>query len=199
MQREEYLVKQCKRQKGKAQKEVYEVYSPFLRGICLRYTVDASEAEDILQEGFIKIFTKIESFRWNGTGSFKFWMQRVIVNTAINHYREQKKSIVQTGIDENTNCDTSDDEQEVAVDSFEFIRQSDLTKEELLECLNAVPDDFRIVFNLYVIEGMRHKEISTSLAIEERTSRSRLSRARKILQDEIKQLCIQKMKLEVHR
>jgi len=140
------IVEQCKSQDRKAQKELYDVYSPVLLGICIRYSKSKTDAEDILQEGFIKIFTKINNFK--GNGSFEGWMRRIIVNTAISHYHKNKKH--------NDIYDITEI-KETDVEGYQY-NSEEYTKDELLSVINSLPEGYKMVFNLYAIEGYKHKE-----------------------------------------
>jgi len=176
------IVEKCKTYDKKAQKELYDVYSPVLFGVCLRYSSSHTDAEDILQEGFVKVFTKINNF--SGKGSFEGWMRRVVVNTAISHYHKNKKHKEVYDIDEIQETD-------IEGSNFDTV---DFTKEELFSVINRLPEGSRIVFNMYAIEGFRHKEIAKKLNISENTSKSQYSRAR----DKIKKMLetISKYKIE---
>ncbi len=177
MQSEDELIKGCIRKNRHAQKKLYTKYSVKLMGICLRYTRNKTEAEDLLQEVFIKIFKQIKKFK--GTGSFEGWLSRIAVNTAITHYHKNK-SHKDTG-----NVEDYDDQL------FDYEKVTDkLSANELLEVVNRLPDIYKIVFNLYAIEGYTHKEIAEQLKISEGTSKSQLSRARKILQNMLIELKI---------
>lgn len=140
----------------------------------MRYASSTFEAEDMLQAGFIKAFTNLGSYR--GEGSFEGWIRRVIVNTAIETYRRNRRSGQQVELDE-----VYDDAQQTfAMDNLEC--------EDLLRLIQALPDGYRVVFNMYAVEGFSHKEIAESLQISESASKSQLSRARGWLKQRIKQL-----------
>ena len=142
-------------------------------GICLRYTKDYSAAEDVLQEGFIKIFSNISSYK--GTGSFEGWIRRVIINTALERFRKQFQMYPITEINES--------ELGLKYDNI----LSDLRAADLLNLIKDLPPAYRMVFNLYAIDGYSHKEIGDMLNISTGTSKSNLSRARKILQSKIEE------------
>ena len=171
----EELVLGCQKDERKAQKELYDKYAPLLLGICIRYAKDSSEAEDVLQEGFIKIFDKIKSY--NNDGSFEGWMRRLMVNTAISNYRKNLKRYYKVDIDEPFVKGISQD-----------WTKCDYTKGELLGVISTLPEGYKMVFNLYAIEGYKHKEISGILGISENTSKSQLSKARKYLKNEMEKL-----------
>ncbi|MFO7790730.1 MAG: RNA polymerase sigma factor [Bacteroidota bacterium] len=159
----------------KPQKALYDMYSPILYGMALRYASHASEAEDMLQEAFISIFQNIRQYK--GTGSFEGWMKRILINAAIGYIRKYKKQ----------QFDDFDDVQETKMKNFDF-SEADFTREELLYVINTLPEGFRLIFNLYAIEGYKHKEIAEMLGIHIGTSKSQYSRARKMLKDKLEQL-----------
>lgn len=170
----ENIVIGCQHQEAKAQKELYDLFGSKMFGICLRYAGNQNDAQDILQEGFLKIFEKIHQFGFKG--SFEGWMRRIFVNTALEKFRGQYKVInIQDGF-----RDTADE-------GYEHITSS-ITVKELTELIQHLSPKYRTVFNLYAIEGYSHKEISKMLNISEGTSKSNLSRARVILQEKIRQL-----------
>lgn len=176
------IIKKCKAYDKKAQKELYDVYSPVLFGICVRYSNSKADAEDILQEGFIKVFTKINDY--SGKGSFEGWMKRVVVNTAISHYHKNKKHKEVYDIDEIKETDV----EGLSFDSADF------TKDELFSVINKLPEGYKIVFNLYAIEGFKHKEIAIKLNISENTSKSQYSRAKEKLKTMLEEISKQKIK-----
>lgn len=167
------LVKQCKNGSHKAFDDLYAKYSPVLFGICLRYARDYSSAEDILQEAFITIINKIEGYRFEG--SFEGWLKRVTVNTAINYIRKQSRQNL-FRIDDESYHDPPSQEADVV---------SSLSEKELMQHIQALPDGYRTVFNMFVIEGYKHTEIAEILGVTESTSRTQLAKARRTLQNEL--------------
>ncbi|MBN1338479.1 MAG: sigma-70 family RNA polymerase sigma factor [Bacteroidales bacterium] len=170
--KEEDIIAGCIKKKRKAQKALYEKYHRAMAGICLRYCNHKDEAEDVLTDGFYNVFTKIETFA--GKGSFTAWMKRVFVNTAIDNYRKNLKHYHHLEIGE-VKDNLSEDEdipQNVAV-------------EELMKTVNSLPPGYRMVFNLYAIEGYSHKEIGEMLGVSENTSKTQLMKARKWLQKQL--------------
>ncbi len=159
-----------------AQKQLYDQYAPKLFGIALRYAGSKEEAEDILQDAFVKIFRYIKSFE--NRGSFEGWLRKIVVNTAIGNYRRELRHKYQ--------------------DDFDDIRESDIlnysehdpdfTMDEILKAVQSLPKGYRTVFNLYAIEGYKHKEIAKILGIDESTSKSQYHRARKLLQKKLLEL-----------
>lgn len=169
-----------KRQR-KAQKELYQRYAPLMRAICMRYTHDFQEAEDMVQEGFIKVFTKIDQYA--GTGSFEGWLKRVFVNTTINHIKKNKNLFFHYDISEiNYSADGNTDSDEDYFSTKTNILDVDFSEEEILKIINRLPDGYRLVFNLFAVEQMNHKEIAEMLNISVSTSKSQLFRARKAIQ-----------------
>lgn len=154
------------------QHELYNRYAPKMYGVCLRYASNAEEAEDILQEGFIKIFNKISSYR--GEGSFEGWMRRIFVNTAIEHFR--KKTHLQP---------ITETEENIFEGKYLSILDS-LAEKDIIQLVQQLSPGYRTVFNMYVVEGYTHKQIGELLGISEGTSKSQLSRAKMILQDLVK-------------
>ena len=155
---------------------LYDKYARLLLGICLRYAADKAEAEDILQESFLKIFFNIQDF--SGTGSFAGWLRKITVNTAITHYHKNLKYRYQVEIEDYVSVETG-------ATSFE---EDYINSEELYMVLNELPAGYRMVFNLYAIEGYKHKEIAEILGIDINTSKSQYSRAKSVLRDKLDKL-----------
>lgn len=167
---EEYIRK-CIKGERKAQTELYRRFAPKMYGVCLRYSKDSSEAEDNLQEGFIRVFTKIDQFGFKG--SFEGWVRRIMVNTALEKFR--KKDQLYPVEDMVIYEDNSISEDTI----------SGISADDLLKMIQKLPPRYRMVFNLYVIEGYSHQEIGVMMDISEGTSKSNLSRARVILQKRV--------------
>jgi len=165
---EAQLVKSLRKQDPKAQRQLFEKYSPRMLGLCFRYAGDEMIAEDIMVEGFMRVFSKIDQF--SGDGSFEGWMRRIMVNEALGFLRKQKRILE----------DTLSDEAENIAD-YAYADQN-LNTEELLALISELPAGYRTVFNLYAIEGYSHMEIADMLGISESTSKSQLHRARAMLQ-----------------
>ncbi len=180
-----------KRQR-KAQKELYQRYAPLMRAICMRYTHDFSEAEDLVQEGFIKIFTKIDQY--SGTGNFEGWMKRVFINTTINHLKRNRNLLFHYDINEvQSSNEESFSSNEDYFSTKTNIVNVDFSEEEILKIINKLPDGYRLVFNMYAVEQLSHKEISTMLGISVSTSKSQLFRARKTIQKSLIELAEKKV------
>jgi RNA polymerase sigma-70 factor (ECF subfamily) len=154
------------------QEELYRRFSPRMYAVCLRYAGNTEEAEDILQEGFIKIFKKLDSFR--NEGSFEGWIRRIFVNTAIEHFRRKRYLQPVTEKEENT------------LEGNYLSVLDNLAERDIMELVQQLSPGYRTVFNMYVVEGYTHKEIGDMLGISEGTSKSQLSRAKVILQDMVR-------------
>ncbi len=165
------IILQCKNKERIAQKKLYDFYSPLFYSICLRYIKDTIEAEDVLVQGFFKIFNKIDQYK--DAGSFEGWMKRIIINESLMFLRQRK------------NFHLSLEQDEIDVVQTENI-QANIQYKELLSLLNQLPDGYRTVFNLNVIEGYKHREIAEKLNISINTSKSQLIQAKKKLQALIK-------------
>ncbi len=168
------LIKGCIKQDAKCQRLLFEQMAGKMLSVCLRYANDSMEAEDMLQDGLVRVFNNIHQFKFEG--SFEGWVRRVVVNCALKHL--QKKRIQFSEIKENSN-------DGLRMESYAF---SNLGEEDLMKLISQLPDGYRIVFNLNIIEGYTHEEIGQMLNIQASTSRSQLVKARKMLQYQILQL-----------
>ncbi len=163
------LILKCKRRDIKAQSEIYHLFEGKMFGLCLKYSRNKQEAEDNLQDAFITIFDKIDQFKFKG--SFEGWMKRIVINTALQTYRQKNVlNLVENDLPDEVDVEV--DEEEISLDY-------------LLKIIQELPERYRMVFNLYVLDGYSHKEISDLLGIAEGTSKSNLSRARLILKEKI--------------
>jgi RNA polymerase sigma-70 factor (ECF subfamily) len=176
MMSDQQIIDGCTKHDRKAQQLLYDKYSRFLLGVCLRYASDKAEAEDILQDSFLKIFFNIKDY--SGTGSFIGWLRKVTVNTAITNYHKNLKYRYHIEIEEFVSVETG-------VESFE---EDYFTSDELYRVLNDLPAGYRMVFNLYAVEGYKHKEIAKMLGIDTNTSKSQYSRAKAALRDKLEKL-----------
>jgi RNA polymerase sigma-70 factor (ECF subfamily) len=159
----------------KAQKAFYLQLAPKMYGVCLRYASDGDDADDIMQEGFIRVFNHIKDYR--GDGSLEGWVRRTMVNTAINFYRKRIKKGINTDLNQ----------VKGKADDIGIVIEN-LAAEEIIKLISKLPDGYRTVFNLNIIEGYTHKEIGEMLKISENTSKSQLSRARSSLQKMIQSI-----------
>lgn len=169
--KENEIISACIDGKRLYQKVLYEHFSSKMFAVCLRYAGDRAQAEDIMQDGFVKVFRNLAKFRHEG--SFEGWLRRIFVNTAIEHFR---KKVHNLSIDEYGNQPELSDEVNV---------QNHLQAQDLMAMVQELSPGYRLVFNMYAIEGYSHKEIAKELGISEGTSKSQLSRARQILQEKI--------------
>jgi RNA polymerase sigma factor (sigma-70 family) len=167
---EEAILQGCLQNSAVAQKELYNRYSPKMLAVCYRFAHNREDAEDMLQEGFIKVFSQIHTFR--NQGAFEGWVRRIIVHTCINNLKKNKKF--------NENVDII---HATAVQVREESVPSIVQAKQVVECIRILPIGYRTVLNLYAIEGYSHKEIATMLDIEESTSRSQYTRAKQMLED----------------
>jgi len=169
----EIYIKQCIQNDKGGQLKIYQLFSPVLYGICLKYMKNEDDAKDVFQESFIIAFQKIHQYKFEG--SFEGWLKRIFINKLIETLNKKKK--------ESFFLDIFDPETDfVEEDDLEV---STIPQEKLLEYIQDLPDQYRLVFNLYVFEKMKHKEIAEQLKISEGTSKSNLNRAKKILQKRI--------------
>jgi RNA polymerase sigma factor (sigma-70 family) len=172
----EKVIEGCIKNKRKAQVELYNYYAPMLLAVCSRYVADKSEAEDILQEGFFKILKSIKEY--TGKGHFENWMRKIVVNTAITHFHREKKHYYHDEIE-----NVQDFELQ-----FNLSPDKEFEEQELFDLLSRMPEGYRIIFNMYAIEGFKHKEIADQLKIEESTSKTQYLRAKNWLIKEMKKL-----------
>ena len=164
------LVEGCKEGNPQHQRALYQQYNRLMFGVCLRYADNHDDAKDILQDGFIKVFKHIGTFK--GKGSFEGWIRRIMVHTSIEHYRRNSRYFMV-------------DIKEAGDMEFDADALSTLSRNEILSLISELPAGYRTVFNLYVIEGYTHQEIGDMLKISEGTSKSQLSRAKKILKEKL--------------
>lgn len=157
----------------KMQSELYHRFAPRMYGVCLRYAANAEEAEDILQEGFVKVFGKLKSYR--SEGSFEGWVRRIFVNTAIEHFRRK------------THLQPLTEKEEETYQGSYLTALDNMAEKDIVALVQQLSPGYRTVFNMYVVEGYSHKQIAEMLGISEGTSKSQLSRAKQILQELVQQ------------
>ena len=162
---EQELIVGCRQKDRQYQEQLYKQYYSMFLLVCARYAKDMQDAEQLLNDGFLKVFTHIGSFK--DKGSFEGWMRRIFVNTAINHYHKNRK--LQDQLDYSA-------VEEITPSGDDIISQ--ISGQELLELVNQLPDGYKVVFNLYVVEGFNHREIGEMLNIAEGTSKSQLAKAK---------------------
>lgn len=166
--KEDELIKGCLRREPSAQQQLFDMYSSKMYGLCYRYVRHSMEAEDILVTAFTKIFERIDQFK--GEGSFEGWIRRIMVNEALTYLRKSRNMYLETELEQ---ADREPDYDQLS---------DHLEAEDLLKMIQELPAGYRLVFNMYAIDGYSHKEIAEQLGISENTSKSQLSRARVYLQ-----------------
>jgi len=167
---EELMLNGCLRNNASAQEALYDRFSPRMLGVCYRYAKNREDAEDMLQEGFIKVFTQIHQYR--NEGALEGWIRRIIVHTCINILKKNKKF-----------SDSVDIAHAHSIHVREEMIPSIMQAKQVVECIRALPLGYKTVLNLYAIEGYSHKEIAFMLDIEESTSRSQYTRAKAMLEE----------------
>ncbi|AXO80838.1 sigma-70 family RNA polymerase sigma factor [Olleya aquimaris] len=163
------LIHKCKSNDTKAQSELYQLFSSKLFSVSLKYSRSYAEAEDNLQDAFLTIFDKIKQYK--NKGSFEGWLKRITINIALQRYRNQKVFDIVN--------------EDALVDDTIEIDDDEVDIDFLLQCIQKLPDRYRLVFNLYALDGYSHKEIAQALAITTGTTKSNLARARKLLKEKI--------------
>ncbi len=171
------IVDGCLRGERLSQQRVYELFSGKMMAVCLRYTKNADQAKDILQDGFIKVFRSMEKF--NRAGSFEGWIRRIIVNTAIDHFRRTKNAYLLLG--EERSIEDFGDDDDVAIEGDEENEVWDVRPADVINAMQKLSPAYRTVFNLYVFEELTHKEIADMLGINIGTSKSNFAKARQNL------------------
>jgi len=165
------ILEGCRKGDGPSQEQLYRLVAPKMYGVCLQYAGNEDDAKDIMQDGFIKVFKKIDQY--SGKGSLEGWIRRVIINTALERLRSR---VNLHSLDENIGTEN---------ELTEYGVLESMSAEEITKLISRLSPKYRIVFNLYAIEGYSHKEIGEKLGISEGTSKSNLSRARAILQNQL--------------
>ncbi len=168
----EEIIKGCKAGRVKDQERLYNLFADQLFGVCLYYAKDYTEAEDLLHDGFLKIFHYIDTYRYQG--SFEGWMRRIMINVSLEKFRKER------------HLHSLSEMEDQAEDVMDETIISAITTKDLVKMIQDLSPKYRMVFNLYAIEGYSHKEISAMLGISEGTSKSNLARARAILQRNVK-------------
>jgi len=207
MLNEKLLSKECKKYNPLAQKELYEKYSEIIMALCYRYTGNLIIAEDLMQESLIKVFTKINKFKWINEGSFDAWIKKIAINSCLTHLEKnkmKKEILIGDKEDELIGKLGNDDLENNEIDlhninnakiDMNIINNANLSEEDMLGALTQIPEPFRNVFNLHVIEGIKHEEIANMLKINIKTSKTRLYRARKLLKKIIYDMSLEKINI----
>jgi RNA polymerase sigma factor (sigma-70 family) len=166
------LVIECVKGNSRAQRMLFERFSKKMLGVCLRYAKSTEQAEDVLQDGFIKVFSKLNDFKHDG--SLEGWIRRIMVNTSLDQIRKENKLLGNTSLD---NVDYK-------LQNNAFVLEN-LAAKDLMKMVQSMPVGYKVVFNMFAIEGYSHKEISEHLGISENTSKSQYSRARAYLRERL--------------
>lgn len=169
------ILEGCKSGERHAFGLLYKKYAPTMLGICMRYCKRREEAEDVLHEGFIKVFSNVKKFR--GDGSFEGWIKRIMINTSLSYYHANLKHYFQSGVEEMEDLTVGGEDDGVYSNAP--------PRSELLGLIQDLPDGYRFVFNMYVFEDFSHKEIAAELGISVNTSKSQLAKARRKLQKKL--------------
>ena len=156
------------------QEELYNRFAPKMYAVCLRYANNSDDAQDLLQEGFIKVYKNIHRFR--AEGSFEGWIRRVFINSSIEHLRKKSAKLM-----------TVSEKEEGTIEDTDISALDSMAEKDIIKLIQELSPGYRTVFNLYVIEGFAHKEIAEQLGISEGTSKSQLARAKSILQKKVAQ------------
>lgn len=183
MKSDDLLIRECIDGKRKAYSQLFQQYAPVMLGVCMRYCKNRIDAEDVMQDGFIKVFGQIHKFR--GEGSFEGWIKRIMINAAIDNYQSNLKHAFHEDVDDFTHSNDLADNIDTADDLPD---EMNIPHKKLMEMIQDLPDGYRMVFNLYAIENFNHKEIATLLGISENTSKTQLLKARKTLRKKIEAL-----------
>ncbi|MBS1635089.1 MAG: RNA polymerase sigma factor [Bacteroidetes bacterium] len=183
---EEHIIKGCLAGKREFQKKLYESLAGKMLFVCFRYCKNRDDAEDVMQDGFIKVFKNLDSYKFQG--SFEGWVRRIMVNTAINFITVQKQHRL---------FDDIDDDSSMAVES-DNDTSGPLNEKDVLKILHMLPDGYRTVFNMYVIEGYSHKEIGEILGISEGTSKSQLAKGKNHLKQLLNKYFESNVNIENH-
>lgn len=174
---EKDLAEQCRRGDNRARRELYERYAGRMLSLCLRYSGNREVAEDLLHDGFLKLFSSFDKFTWRGEGSLRAWMERVMVNTALQYLR-QNDVLNQSAALDDLPLEAYDEPEPEACET--------IPQHVLMRFISGLPVGYRTVFNLYVMEGKSHKEIAAQLGINERSSASQLARAKASLAEQVR-------------
>ncbi len=180
---DEQIIRGCMDGKRKAYSELFKTYAPVMLGVCMRYCKNRIDAEDVMQDGFIKVFSQIHKFRHEG--SFEGWIKRIMIHSAIDNYQSNMKRSFH---EEASEMARTTDLVENPGQDDDLPDEMNIPHHKLMEMIQELPDGYRMVFNLYAIENFNHKEIASLLGITENTSKTQLLKARKALRKKIEAL-----------
>jgi RNA polymerase sigma factor (sigma-70 family) len=183
MKSDDQIIRGCIDGKRKAFNQLFDTYAPVMLGVCMRYCKNRIDAEDVMQDGFIKVFGQIHKFRQEG--SFEGWIKRIMINAAIDNYQSNLKHAFHEDV---TEIDPAAGPVESVSNDDDLPAEMNIPHKKLMEMIQELPDGYRVVFNLFAIENYNHKEIASLLGISENTSKSQLLKARKALRKKIEAL-----------
>lgn len=180
MNSDDQIIAGCLEGKRKAFNALFQNYAPVMLGVCMRYCKNRIDAEDVMQDGFIKVFGQIRKFR--GEGSFEGWIKKIMIHAAIDNYQSNLKRAFHENVSEIARAGAQADHPDGDDDLPD---EMNIPHNRLMEMIQDLPDGYRVVFNLYAIENYNHKEIASLLGISENTSKTQLFKARKVLRKKI--------------
>jgi len=183
MNSDDQIIVGCLEGKRKAYSLLFKNYAPVMLGVCMRYCKNRIDAEDVMQDGFIKVFTQIHKFRREG--SFEGWIKRIMINAAIDNYQSNLKYSFHEDVGDSLRSAIIDEHPD---EDDDIPEELNISREKLMGMIQELPDGYRMVFNLYAIENYNHKEIASLLGISENTSKTQLLKARKALRKKIEAL-----------
>jgi RNA polymerase sigma-70 factor (ECF subfamily) len=178
------IIKGCKRGKRKAQEALYDAYAPSMRAVCRRYLGNRPESEDILHDALIKALGRIKDFK--GKGSFEGWLKRICMTTALDYLKKSKRLLMDS---ETASLEMHEIKEEAENEKHGFIaelEEHDIGKDDILAAMETLPEGYRAILNMYVVDDLKHKDIAKRLGISENTSKSQLSRARSLLRKNLR-------------
>lgn len=189
--KEQLIIQGCINMESIAQRNLYHTFMPIMRTVCNRYASNSEDAQDIMQEGFVKVFLNFNKFE--NKGALEGWIKRIMINTAITHYKKNKAWREKESLDNYEKYSSDDENARIefaneAENDNVWDRYADLDSEVLLQTIQSLAEPFRMVFNMFFVEDMKHKEIAEVLQIDENTSRTRLVRAKKMVQKKLELL-----------
>lgn len=178
---DQQIIEGCLAGKRKSFSLLYKKYASVMLGVCMRYCKNRGDAEDVMQDGFLKVFSQVHKFRHEG--SFEGWIKRIMINAAIDNYQSNLRlSFIQESVNLGQIQEPVDNEEN------DLPAGMNIPKEKLMAMIQELPDGYRMVFNLYAIEGIGHKDIASMLGISESTSKTQLLKARKVLRRKIESI-----------
>lgn len=166
------FVQECLKGNSKAQKALFDKFAPKMLSVCLRYMKNVEQAEDVLQDGFIKVFRNLKSYK--NTGALEGWIRRIVVNSCLDELKKSKKLLLNVQVEE----------VEYKLEAEDFTAEK-MMADDLMKLVQNMPEGYRVIFNMYAIEGYAHQEIASQLGISESTSKTQYLRARAYLQNRI--------------